>query len=67
VDDSRAMHEAPSSRAHSLGPRRGQGIVEYALVLLFVAITIVAGLTLLGERTPAPIENVTEVFDQGGG
>jgi pilus assembly protein Flp/PilA len=27
---------------------RGQGLVEYALIIIFVAVVVVAGLTLLG-------------------
>ena len=31
-----------------LPQRRGQGLVEYALILLFVAVVVVAALMLLG-------------------
>lgn len=49
---------SPASRLAGVAPshrratrQRGQGMVEYALVLVLVAALVVAGITLLGSRT----------------
>ncbi len=34
--------------AEITAPRKGQGLVEYALILVLVSIVVIAGLTLLG-------------------
>jgi pilus assembly protein Flp/PilA len=39
------------------GRRRGQGLVEYALIIVLVALVVVAALTLLG---PA----ISNIFDR---
>ena len=36
------------SMAEITAPRKGQGLVEYALILVLVSIVVIAGLTLLG-------------------
>jgi pilus assembly protein Flp/PilA len=45
----RRLQDPQPPRYHQLHPRqRGQGLVEYALIILFVAIALVAILALLG-------------------
>jgi pilus assembly protein Flp/PilA len=45
-----------------LGRRGGQGLVEYALVLVLVAIIVAAVLTTMGQQLGAAFQNVvTEV------
>jgi pilus assembly protein Flp/PilA len=50
----RLARAAIRGRAHTA---RGQGLVEYALVLVLVAIVVIGSLTMVGRRT-------SEVFDQ---
>jgi pilus assembly protein Flp/PilA len=38
--------------------RRGQGVVEYALILCLVAIVVVGALSALGDRVPEPMNDV---------
>lgn len=47
-------------RVHMRGSirQRGQGMVEYALLLMLVAAVVVAGLTILGGRTAGLYSNV---------
>ena len=41
---------------------RGQGLVEYALILLLVALVVVGGLTLLGGNVGAFFTNASNIF-----
>jgi pilus assembly protein Flp/PilA len=50
----RLARGAIRGRAHTT---RGQGLVEYSLVLVLVAIVVIGSLTMVGKRT-------SEVFDQ---
>lgn len=48
---------------HTLGaqrPARGQGLVEYALILVLVAVVVIAVLILLGPSIAEVYENVIE-------
>ncbi len=38
---------------------RGQGMIEYALILVLVAIVVIAAVTLLGTRTTALYSNIS--------
>jgi pilus assembly protein Flp/PilA len=46
---------------HSLGTK-GQGLVEYALILVFVAIVVVAALTLLGPTLGNTYSDIIDMF-----
>ena len=39
-----------SRMTHALRQEEGQGLVEYALILVFVALVAIAGLTILGGK-----------------
>lgn len=41
-----------------LARSRGQGLVEYALIILFVAIVVVAAVVLLGPQIASIFKNV---------
>jgi len=45
-----------------LRKRDGQGVVEYALILILVLFLCVAGLSSIGEKTADPIANVANVL-----
>ncbi|MFO8009090.1 MAG: Flp family type IVb pilin [Candidatus Brocadiia bacterium] len=45
-----------------LSRRRGQGIVEYALILCLVAIVVVAAVTALGESLPGPLNETSNAL-----
>ena len=50
-----------SRLARPAGPlvrQRGQGLVEYALILVLVAIVLVVVLTLMGRQIQAAFQNV---------
>lgn len=38
--------------------RKGQGLVEYALILVLIAIVVIAAVTLIGERANNTFEKV---------
>ena len=40
--------------------QRGQGLVEYALILILVAIVVIAGLTLLGPAIKNMFSTINE-------
>ncbi|HKV85159.1 MAG TPA: hypothetical protein VJN88_11415 [Ktedonobacterales bacterium] len=42
----------------SFARSRGQGLVEYALIILFVAIVVVAAVALLGPQIASIFKNV---------
>jgi Flp pilus assembly pilin Flp len=42
--------------------KRGQGLVEYALIILFVAIAIIASLTLFGQSLRGYYGTISTVF-----
>jgi Flp pilus assembly pilin Flp len=46
----------------ALASRRGQSIVEYALILALVVIAVVAALTSLGAEAPVPLQNVSNTL-----
>ncbi len=46
------------SMAQITAPRKGQGLVEYALILVLVAIVVIAGLTLLGGNINSFYSNI---------
>jgi Flp pilus assembly pilin Flp len=52
---------ATSARAR-LARDEGQALVEYALILFFIAIVCVAVLTLLGTRVSEVLQNVVTGF-----
>lgn len=39
-------------------PERGQGLVEYALILLLVAIVVIIGVTALGTKTSTMFSDI---------
>ena len=39
--------------------KRGQGLVEYALILVLVAIVVIAALTVFGQKTANTLSNIT--------
>ena len=41
---------------------RGQGLVEYALILVLVAIVVIVVLTTLGNRINAAFTNIVNAF-----
>ena len=41
---------------------RGQGLVEYALILMLVALLVIGGLTLLGGNVAAFFTNASNLF-----
>jgi pilus assembly protein Flp/PilA len=42
--------------------RRGQGLVEYALILILVAVVVVVVLSLLGRQIGNAFQNVVNTF-----
>lgn len=42
---------------------RGQGLVEYALILLLVAAVLIGGLAALGADISGLVESVSDAFD----
>ena len=51
-----------SRYARPLGRQRGQGLVEYALILALVAVVLIAELTLLGRQMLAAFQNVSNTL-----
>jgi pilus assembly protein Flp/PilA len=45
----------------------GQGLVEYALILVLIAIVVIAVLALLGEQVSTIFENITGEMTVPGG
>lgn len=43
----------------------GQGLVEYALILVLVAIAVIALLTLLGTRVGDVFQNIADALNLG--
>ena len=43
----------------------GQGLVEYALILVLVSITVIVLLSLLGENIGSVFQEVTNTLDRG--
>ena len=41
---------------------RGQGLVEYGLILMLVALVVIGGLTLLGGNVAAFFTNASNLF-----
>ncbi len=48
------------------GPKaqRGQGMVEYALILVLVALAVIAALTFLGGQISGVFHNITTILQQ---
>lgn len=46
------------------GAQRGQGMVEYALILVLVALAVIAALTFLGGQISGVFHNITTVLTQ---
>lgn len=44
--------------------QRGQGMVEYALILVLVALAVIAALTFLGGQISGVFHNITTVLQQ---
>lgn len=42
----------------SLGRQRGQGLVEYALILVLVAIVVIGVLTTMGSKIQAAFQDI---------
>ena len=40
----------------------GQGLVEYALIIVLVAIVVIAALTLLGSRVSSVFNNIVQTL-----
>ena len=47
--------------------QKGQGLVEYALILVLVAIVVIAALTLLGETAGSVMNQVQENLEAAAG
>ncbi len=43
----------------------GQGLVEYALILVLIAITVILALTFLGEQVNAIFEMIGGTLEEG--
>lgn len=43
--------------------QRGQGLVEYALILVLVAVVVIAVLVILGPAVAEVYQNVIDVFN----
>lgn len=41
----------------------GQGLVEYALILVLIAIVVIAALTFLGEKVDDTFQNVADTLN----
>ncbi len=46
--------------------RKGQGLVEYALILALVLVVIFMALSLLGQRTTTQLQNVSNMVANAG-
>ena len=46
--------------------RRGQGAVEYALILILVTVVLILALSSIGETFPNPLNEAAEGFGAGG-
>ena len=44
--------------------QRGQGMVEYALILVLVALAVIAALTFLGGQISGVFHNITTILQQ---
>lgn len=49
-----------------LARRRGQGLVEYALILVLVAIVVIVALTAMGQQIRNVFSNITTTLTGGG-
>ena len=56
------MWKVYSGLRRVLGRERGQGLVEYALILVLVAIVVVTVLTTLGTRLQSTFTNITNAL-----
>jgi pilus assembly protein Flp/PilA len=58
-----ARHIAPRNPAISRGPReRGQGLVEYALILVLVAIVVIGVLTFMGKQIQNAFQDIVSTL-----
>lgn len=46
-----------------LSDEKGQGLVEYSLIILLVALILIVGLSLVTERTNVFITSASELFE----
>ena len=46
---------------------KGQGMVEYGLILALVAIVVIGALKLIGERTDSVFQQVKDALPDGSG
>lgn len=46
---------------------KGQGLVEYALILVLVAIVVIAALSLIGERVDLVFDRIGEELETPAG
>jgi pilus assembly protein Flp/PilA len=46
---------------------KGQGLVEYALILVLIAVVVIAVLTLLGNQVSAVFETIVNALGGQGG
>ena len=56
------MIRAVARFATAARDERGQALVEYAFILMLVAVVAVAALTAIGEEVPDPILEVAEAL-----
>ena len=56
-NEKRGMKEMPKKRMAKMQNEEGQGLVEYALIIVLVSIAVLVALTALGT-------NVSSVFDK---
>lgn len=43
-------------------PRRGQGLVEYALILVLVAVVVVLVLSLMGRHIQSAFQDIADIM-----
>ena len=46
---------------------RGQGLVEYALILVLIAVVVIAALTVLGQKTSSTFSSIGSTIGSPGG
>lgn len=61
-DQQREHSRASAIRFVSTRQSRGQSFVEYVLIILFVALAVVAALTLLGPQIANIFDSISSAF-----
>lgn len=56
------MKHFPRRIRQALRSRRGQSLVEYALILALIAIVVIVALTSLGENAADAVSNVSNAI-----